>query len=83
MIKYLDVHSLIQEGLKIDQNIEPFEDPVEKSILMFHLECLWKEKWNTFQGFEGWWSPHFFHSQNNEPFNPKDFVFSKERENRV
>lgn len=47
----MDVHILIQNGLKIDEMIEPFDDPVEKTILMFYLETLWKEKWNVFQGF--------------------------------
>jgi hypothetical protein len=65
VVKYLDVHQLIQNGLKIDEALEPFENPVEKIILLFYLETLWKEKWNIFQGFEGWWSPSFFYSQNN------------------
>lgn len=51
VIKYMDVHTLIQNGLKIDELLEPFDDPVEKTIFMFYLETLWKEKWNTFQGF--------------------------------
>lgn len=50
---------------------------------MFHLETLWKEKWNTFQGFEGWWSPHFFSAQNDQPFRPQDFLYSASRESRV
>jgi hypothetical protein len=50
---------------------------------MFHLETLWKEKWNAFQGFEGWWSPRFFSPQNDRPFDPRDFVHSSARESRV
>lgn len=51
VIKYMDVHTLIENGLKIDEQMEPFDDPVEKTIFMFYLETLWKEKWNTFRGF--------------------------------
>lgn len=51
---------LVRNGLEVDEAMEPFSNPVEKLIFMFHLETLWKEKWNELQGFEGWWSPHFF-----------------------
>lgn len=71
----MEPHALIAKGLFINKNVEPFDDPVEKSILMFYLETLWQENWNWLQGFEGWWSPFFFRAQKDHPYNPKDYLF--------
>ena len=76
MIDYLDIQRIVGNGLHISEEYEPCQDPVERSIFLFHLETQWKDKWNSLQGFEGWWSPHFFEPQNNRPFDPKDFAFS-------
>ena len=81
MCKYLDPQVLTGKGLTF--NPTDFVDPIEKTTLLFHLETAWKEKWNHLQGFEGWWSPHFFHPQNDQPFAPEHFVHGDAREGRV
>ena len=79
----MDIHALTDKSLKIDENIEPYENPVERTIFLFYLESEWKETWNKLQGFEGWWSPLFFKPQKNELYDPKVYLRNKDREVRV
>ena len=83
VVKYLDVHALTSKGLKIEDSIEPFENPVERIIFLFYLESEWKQTWNKLQGFEGWWSPPFFKAQKNQPYDDKIYLHNSDREGRV
>ena len=50
---------------------------------MFYLESFWEQTWNRLQGFEGWWSPLFFQTQKNKPFNSKHYLHRPSHEARV
>ena len=74
---------MVSRGLTTAEIVETCYNPVEKTILLFYLETLWKDNWNWLQGFEGWWSPCFFQSQKNHPYDPKDYLHQPGKQTRV